>query len=103
MSLLCLAGGTSVIVENVFENRFRVADELKRMGAVIRVKGHTAVVEGPTRLYGAQVKATDLRAGAALMVAALAAEGETEICQAELIERGYERVVEKFAALGARL
>ncbi len=103
MSLLCLAGGTSVIVENVFENRFRVADELKRMGAEIRVKGHSAVVEGPVRLYGAQVRATDLRAGAALMVAALAAEGETEISQAELISRGYEKVVEKFADLGARL
>lgn len=103
MALLCLAQGTSVISENVFDNRFRVADELKRMGAQIRVKGHTAVIEGPARLLGAQVKATDLRAGAALVVAGLAAEGETEICQAELIERGYERVVEKFSALGAKL
>jgi UDP-N-acetylglucosamine 1-carboxyvinyltransferase len=101
MALLCQARGTSVISENVFDNRFRVADELKRMGAQIRVKGHTAVVEGPVRLLGAQVKATDLRAGAALLVAGLAAEGETEICHAELIERGYEDVVEKLGALGA--
>lgn len=103
MVLLCLAIGTGVISENVFDNRFRVADELKRMGAQIRVKGHTAVVEGPVRLLGAQVKATDLRAGAALIVAGLVAEGETEICQAELIARGYEKVVEKFSALGARI
>jgi UDP-N-acetylglucosamine 1-carboxyvinyltransferase len=103
MALLCLAKGTSVISENVFDNRFRVADELKRMGAQIRVKGHSAVIEGPTRLLGAQVKAPDLRAGAALIVAGLAGEGETEICQAELIERGYEKVAEKFCALGGRI
>ncbi len=103
MALLCLVQGTSVISENVFDNRFRVADELKRMGASVRVKGHSAVIEGPTRLLGAQVKATDLRAGAALIVAGLAGEGETEICHAELIERGYEKVTEKFCALGARI
>ncbi len=103
MSLLCLARGTSLIVENVFENRFQVADELKRMGGRIRVKGHTAVIEGGTSLLGAQVKATDLRAGAALLLAGLAAEGETEICQAELIARGYEGVIEKFASLGAQI
>jgi UDP-N-acetylglucosamine 1-carboxyvinyltransferase len=103
MALLCLAQGTGVISENVFDNRFRVADELKRMGAQIRVKGHLAVIEGPVRLLGAQVKATDLRAGAALIVAALAGEGETEICQAELIERGYEKVAEKLCALGASI
>ncbi len=103
MVLLCLARGTGVISENVFDNRFRVADELKRMGAQIRVKGHSAVVEGPARLLGAQVKATDLRAGAALIVAGLAAEGETEVCHSEVIERGYEKVCEKFRALGARI
>lgn len=101
MSLLCLARGTSVIVENVFDNRFLVADELKRMGAHIRVKGHSAVIEGVERLFGAQVRATDLRAGAALMLAGLAAEGETEVCQAELIARGYEKLEEKFSSLGA--
>jgi len=103
MALLCLVQGTSVISENVFDNRFRVADELKRMGAQIRVKGHSAVIEGPSRLLGAQVKAPDLRAGAALIVAGLAGEGETEICHAELIERGYEKVAEKFGALGGRI
>jgi UDP-N-acetylglucosamine 1-carboxyvinyltransferase len=103
MALLCLVQGTSVISENVFDNRFRVADELKRMGAQIRVKGHSAVIEGPSRLLGAQVKAPDLRAGAALIVAGLAGEGETEICHAELIERGYEKVAEKFGALGGSI
>lgn len=103
MALLCLAKGTSIIVENVFENRFQVADELKRMGASIRVKGQTAVIEGVDRLLGAQVKATDLRAGAALLLAGLAAEGKTEICQAELIARGYERLEEKLTRIGARV
>lgn len=103
MALLCLAKGTSVIVENVFENRFQVADELKRMGARIRVKGQTAVVEGVERLMGAQVRATDLRAGAALLLAGLAAEGKTEICQAELIARGYEKLQEKLSGIGARV
>ena len=103
MALLCLPQGTSEISENGFENRFRVADELKRMGAQVRVKGHSAVIEGPSRLLGAQVKAPDLRAGAALIVAGLAGEGETEICHAELIERGYEQVAEKFGALGGKI
>jgi UDP-N-acetylglucosamine 1-carboxyvinyltransferase len=103
MSLLCLAEGTSMIIENVFENRFQVADELKRMGANIRVKGHTAVIEGGAKLFGAQVKATDLRAGAALLLAGLAADGETEICHAELIARGYERLVDKLTGLGAQV
>lgn len=103
MSLLCFAQGTSLVVENVFENRFQVVDELKRMGARIRVKGHTAVVEGVEKLFGTQVKAMDLRAGAALLLASLGAEGETEICQAELIERGYEQVIEKFTSLGAQI
>jgi UDP-N-acetylglucosamine 1-carboxyvinyltransferase len=103
MILLSRARGTSLIVENVFENRFQVADELKRMGAKIQVKGHTAVIEGVEQLYGAQVKASDLRAGAALLLAGLAAWGETEITQAELIARGYEQVVQKFNNLGARI
>ncbi len=103
MSLLSLARGTSIIVENVFENRFQVAEELKRMGARIKVRGHTAVIEGVPKLLGAQVKATDLRAGAALVVAGLAAEGETEFYQAELIGRGYEKLGEKLASLGAEV
>jgi len=103
MALLCYAQGSSIIVENVFENRFQVVDELKRMGARIKVEGHTAVVEGGTRLCGAKVRATDLRAGAALVLAALAAEGETEIEEAGHIFRGYENIEEKLKNLGAKI
>jgi len=103
MALLCFAQGSSIIVENVFENRFQVVDELKRMGARIKVEGHTAVVEGGTRLFGAKVRATDLRAGAALVLAALAAEGETEIEEAGHIFRGYENIEEKLRNLGAKI
>lgn len=103
MVLLALAKGTSVIVENVFENRFQVADELKRMGAKIQVKGHSAVIEGVEHLSGAQVKASDLRAGASLLLAGFAAQGETEISAAELITRGYEAVVGKFSNMGAKI
>jgi UDP-N-acetylglucosamine 1-carboxyvinyltransferase len=103
MALLCYAQGSSIIVENVFENRFQVVDELKRMGARIKVEGHTAVVEGGSRLLGAKVRATDLRAGAALVLAGLAAEGETEIEEAVHIFRGYEKIEEKLRNLGARV
>lgn len=103
MALLCHAQGSSVIVENVFENRFQIVDELKRMGAHIKVEGHTAVVEGGTHLSGAKVRATDLRAGAALVLAALAAEGETEIEEAGHIFRGYEKIEDKLKSLGARV
>ncbi len=103
MSLLCLADGASVIVENVFENRFQIVDELKRMGAKIKVEGHTAVVEGVEHLYGTTVKATDLRAGAALILSALAAEGETTIENAIHIFRGYENIKEKLNSLGAKV
>ena len=103
MALLSLAPGSSVIVENVFENRFQIVDELKRMGANIKVEGHTAVIEGVKNLYGARVKATDLRAGAALVLAALTAKGETEIDDAVHIFRGYENIVDKLTALGAKV
>lgn len=103
MALLSLAPGSSMIVENVFENRFQIVDELKRMGANIKVEGHTAVIEGVKNLYGARVKATDLRAGAALVLAALVAEGETEIEEAIHIFRGYEDIVEKLTSLGAKV
>ncbi|MHB1125836.1 MAG: UDP-N-acetylglucosamine 1-carboxyvinyltransferase [Bacillota bacterium] len=101
MTLLTLAKGTSVITETVFENRLQVADELKRMGARIKVEGQTAVVLGVGSLYGAQVKASDLRAGAALILAGLAAEGETEVCRGDHIERGYEQFEEKLRSIGA--
>ncbi|MEN6461707.1 MAG: UDP-N-acetylglucosamine 1-carboxyvinyltransferase [Syntrophomonas sp.] len=103
MALLTLAHGNSVIVENVFENRLKIVDELKRMGAHIKVEGHTAVVEGVRKLCGTQVKATDLRAGAALILAALAAQGETVIENAIYIFRGYENICEKLISLGAKV
>lgn len=103
LALLALADGTSVIVENVFENRFQIVEELKRMGAKIKLEGHTAVVEGTGSLYGARVKATDLRAGAALILAALAARGETIIEDAIHIYRGYENITNKLAGLGAHI
>lgn len=103
LALLSLADGTSVIVENVFENRFQIVEELKRMGARIKLEGHTAVVEGTAALYGARVKATDLRAGAALILAALAAQGETTIEDAIHIFRGYEDIIEKLTNLGANI
>ena len=101
-AMLCRAGGTSIITEGVWEGgRFKYIDELKRLGANISVDGKMAVIEGVTRLTGAPVKATDLRAGAALIIAALTAEGVTEIEDIEYIERGYENIVEKLTQLGA--
>ncbi len=99
--LLSLAEGTSIITEGVWENRFRYVEELKRMGAKIQVDGKIAVVEGVGQLMGAPVKATDLRAGAAMMIAGLVAHGKTEIEDIRHIERGYEYVEEKFRGLGA--
>lgn len=103
MALLCISQGSSVIVENVFENRFQIVDELKRMGAKIKVEGHTAVVEGIVKLCAARVKATDLRAGAALVLGALAADGETRIDNAIHIFRGYENLTDKLISLGAEV
>jgi len=102
VSLLSLAEGTSVVAESVFENRFMHVHELKRMGANIRLEGQSAIVTGVAKLEGAPVKSRDLRAGAALMIAGLAAEGETLIEDIErYIERGYERLDEKLRRLGA--
>ena len=101
VSLLALAGGTSIITENIFDNRFKYAEELIRMGADIVVDGKIAVVEGVRSLTGACVKACDLRAGAALVIAALGAKGTTEIEEIYHIERGYENFVDKLRALGA--
>ncbi len=99
--MLCLAEGTSIITEGIFENRFRYAEELMRMGANIQVDSRVAVIEGVHELQGAPVRASDLRAGAAITLAALVAKGQSEIEDVEHIERGYERIVEKLAALGA--
>jgi len=101
MALMALADGGCVITENVFENRFMFADELVRMGADIRIEGHHALVKGVDVLSGAPVRCPDLRAGAALVLAGLAAEGETEVTDTHHIERGYEGFVDKLAALGA--
>ncbi len=103
MAMLTVVKGTSVIVENVFENRLQVADEFKRMGAKIKVEGRTAVIQGVKRLQGAQVKASDLRAGAALIVAGLIADGDTEICNTCYIDRGYEKIEQKLISLGASI
>lgn len=103
MALMSIADGTGVVVETVFENRFMQVPELLRMGAKIKLDGRTAVVDGIKKLSGAQVKATDLRAGAALVIAALAAQGDTLISDIEHMERGYENFVEKLSALGVKI
>ena len=99
--LLSLANGTSIVTEGIWENRFRYVDELLRMGANIRVDGQVAVIEGVKKLRPAPLRATDLRAGAAMVMAALAAEGVSEIDETTHIERGYENIVEKLQGLGA--
>ena len=98
---LALAEGTSIITEGIWGSRYRYTEELTRMGANIHVDGAIAVVEGVRELNGAPVRAHDLRAGAAMVIAGLAAKGVTEVEQVQNIERGYETLVEKFVALGA--
>ena len=98
---LCQAEGTSVLTEGVWDNRYRYVDEFRRMGAQIQVDGKVAVIEGVGRLTGAAVEACDLRAGAALIIAGLSAEGITEIGQIQHIERGYEDIVRKLSGIGA--
>lgn len=99
--LLCLAEGTSLLTEGVWDNRFRYVDELRRLGAQISVDGRVAIIEEIDHFSGAPVKATDLRAGAAMIIAGLAAVGTTEIEDIRHIERGYENIEGKFRALGA--
>lgn len=103
MAALASAVGTTVFVENMFENRYRHVDELARMGADIRVEGRVAVVSGVPRLHGSSVRASDLRGGAALVVAALGAEGETVLTGLHHIDRGYERLEDDLRALGAEI
>ncbi len=103
MSLMTIAKGTSVITETVFENRFIHAGELQRMGADIKIDSRSAIIEGVDTLTGTKVKATDLRAGAALILSALAAKGETEISDIYHIERGYHKIDEKLRAIGAHI
>ena len=103
MALMCTAEGTSVLEEKIFENRFMHAPELTRMGAKIDVQGGTATVTGVERLKGAPVMATDLRASVSLILAGLAAEGETVVSRVYHLDRGYEHVVRKFEGVGARI
>jgi len=99
--LLCLADGNSTITESIWPQRFQYVDELRRMGAKIRANGGMAIIEGPVTLTGAQVNAIDLRAGAAVVIAGLAAEGRTEVSNVKYIDRGYENFVGKLQSLGA--
>ncbi|MCM1328478.1 MAG: UDP-N-acetylglucosamine 1-carboxyvinyltransferase [Ruminococcus sp.] len=101
MAALCRAKGTSVFVENIFENRYKHVDGLRRMGADVLVEGKVAVIEGVNRLYGAKVEAPDLRGGAGLVTAALSAEGRSEISNIHYIDRGYEEIENVLAAVGA--
>ncbi|AFS77288.1 UDP-N-acetylglucosamine 1-carboxyvinyltransferase MurA [Gottschalkia acidurici 9a] len=103
MTLMGLAKGTSMMIETVFENRFMHVDELKRMGANIKIDGRSAIIQGVDKLQGAPVKATDLRAGAALILAGLISDGKTEISDIYHIDRGYSDIEDKFRSLGANI
>ena len=100
---LTLAEGTSIVTESIFENRFKYVDELARMGADIKVEGNTAIIDGVPKLTGARVSAPDLRAGAALVIAGLAADGITIVDDIVYIQRGYENFEEKLRGLGAEI
>jgi UDP-N-acetylglucosamine 1-carboxyvinyltransferase len=103
VALMAVAEGTSVVTETIFESRFMHVEELRRMGADIRVEGNRVVITGKERLTGAPVMASDLRASAGLIVAGLAAEGTTEVSRVYHLDRGYERLEEKFRTLGASI
>jgi UDP-N-acetylglucosamine 1-carboxyvinyltransferase len=101
-ALMTQAQGTSTLVETVFENRLKHMSELKRMGARVLTDGRMAVINGPSALAGAQVTATDLRSGAALVLAGLAAQGQTHVDGLEVIQRGYQDLARRLSGLGAR-
>jgi UDP-N-acetylglucosamine 1-carboxyvinyltransferase len=103
MVLMCVANGTSMITETIFENRFIHVSELERMGADIKISGHTAIVKGVPALSAAPVMATDLRASASLILAGLVAEGQTEVNRVYHLDRGYETIEKKFSRLGAAI
>ena len=103
MALLCRAEGTSILTEHIFENRFMQVPQLRKMGASIAVRGRNAIVRGVMALHGARVAATDLRAGAALVLAGLTAEGHTTVTDVSHIERGYVDLAGKLNALGAQV
>ena len=101
--VLSTANGTSRIIESIWESRFQYTDELNKMGAKITAQGKSAFFEGVDKLYGAPVYSTDLRAGAALIIAGITAKGKTEVYNLEHIDRGYENIEQKFRNLGARI
>ena len=101
--VLSIANGTSRIIESIWESRFQYTDELNKMGANITAQGKSAFFEGVDKLYGSPVYSTDLRAGAALIIAGIIAEGTTEIYNLEHRDRGYENIEEKFRSLGAKI
>jgi UDP-N-acetylglucosamine 1-carboxyvinyltransferase len=103
MAMLCVADGQSFLEETIFENRYMHVPELRRMGADIEVHGRSAIVKGNAKLTGAKVMATDLRASMSLILAGLAAEGETEVMRVYHLDRGYERLEEKLSAVGATI
>jgi UDP-N-acetylglucosamine 1-carboxyvinyltransferase len=103
VAMLTGADGVGILTENLFSGRFRYVEELRRMGADIRTEGHHAVVRGVERLSGAPVRAPDLRAGVALVLAGLVAEGETIISDAHHVDRGYEDFAKKLSSLGAKV
>ncbi|NVS33936.1 UDP-N-acetylglucosamine 1-carboxyvinyltransferase, partial [Listeria monocytogenes] len=100
-ALLTRAEGSSVITDTIYPSRFKHIAELERMGGKFKLEGRSAVISGPAKLQGSKVTATDLRAGAALVIAGLLAEGRTEIHGVEHIERGYSKIIEKLSAIGA--
>lgn len=102
-SMLCIAKGTSIVVENIFENRYKYTNELKRMGAKINIEGKIAIIKGVRKLSSATVEATDLRGGAATVLAGLIAKGKTKINNIEYILRGYEKLDEKLNRIGAKI
>jgi UDP-N-acetylglucosamine 1-carboxyvinyltransferase len=101
VTMLSVSDGVAIVTENLFWGRFRYVDELRRMGADIRTEGHHAVVRGVPRLSGAPVRGPDLRAGAALVLAGLVAEGQTEVAGASHVDRGYEDLAGSLRSLGA--
>ena len=103
VAMLCTSKGTSVVVENIFENRYRFTNELKRMGAKINIEGKIAIIKGVRKLDGATVEATDLRGGAAVVIAGLVAKGKTRVNNIEYILRGYENLDKKLNKIGANI
>ena len=102
-TLLSIANGMSILTESIWDNRFQYVEELKKFGAQIRIEGRSAIIEGVKSLNGAPVSCTDLRGGAAMIIAGLASKGVTEVSKIEYVDRGYENVEGKFKALGAKI